>query len=52
MSTALAIFCALVVLYGALAVRLGRFSITMPIVFVVVGALFGPPGADHSQRGR
>jgi NhaP-type Na+/H+ or K+/H+ antiporter len=44
MSTALAIFCALVVLYGALAVRLGRFSITMPIVFVIVGALMGSKG--------
>jgi len=44
MSTGLAVFLGLVVIYGAVAVRLGRFSITMPIVFVGVGALFGPAG--------
>jgi NhaP-type Na+/H+ or K+/H+ antiporter len=42
MPTELAIFFALVVIYGAVAVWLGRFSATMPIVFVAVGALFGP----------
>ncbi|MGD9316034.1 MAG: sodium:proton antiporter [Anaerolineae bacterium] len=42
MPTELAIFFGLVVIYGAVAVWLGRFSITMPIVFVAVGALFGP----------
>lgn len=36
------IFLTLVVLYGALAGRLNRFSITMPIIFLVVGALIGP----------
>jgi NhaP-type Na+/H+ or K+/H+ antiporter len=41
MSIELAIFFGLVVVYGALAVWFGRFSITMPIVFVAVGALFG-----------
>ena len=42
MPTGLAIFFGLVVIYGAVAVWLGRFSITMPIIFVVVGALLGP----------
>ncbi|MGD8821284.1 MAG: cation:proton antiporter, partial [Anaerolineae bacterium] len=41
MPTGVAIFFALVVLYGALAVWLGRFSVTMPIIFVGVGALLG-----------
>jgi len=44
MSTGLAIFFALVVIYGAVSVWLGRLSITMPIVFVIVGALAGPKG--------
>lgn len=38
----LAVFFALVVAYGAVAVLLGRFSLTMPIIFVIVGALLGP----------
>lgn len=49
MSTGLAIFFALVVIYGALSVLLGRFSITMPIVFVIVGALAGPKGLVTAQ---
>jgi NhaP-type Na+/H+ or K+/H+ antiporter len=52
MSTELAIFFGLVVLYGAVAVWLGRFSITMPIVFVIVGVVFGPRGvisADSAE---
>jgi NhaP-type Na+/H+ or K+/H+ antiporter len=44
MSTGLAVFFGLVVVYGALAVWLGRFSVTMPIIFVLVGALFGSRG--------
>jgi NhaP-type Na+/H+ or K+/H+ antiporter len=44
MSTGLAIFFGLVVVYGAFAVWLGRFSITMPIIFMFVGALFGSRG--------
>jgi NhaP-type Na+/H+ or K+/H+ antiporter len=44
MSSGLAIFAVLIVLYAALAVRLGRWSITMPMVFVVVGFLLGPGG--------
>lgn len=42
MPTGMAIFLGLVVVYGALAAWLGRFSITMPIVFVIVGAFLGP----------
>ncbi|HSR32749.1 MAG TPA: sodium:proton antiporter [Anaerolineae bacterium] len=42
MPTELAIFFGLVVIYGAVAVWLGRFSITMPIVFVAIGAILGP----------
>jgi NhaP-type Na+/H+ or K+/H+ antiporter len=51
MSTGLAIFSGLVVLYGALALWLGRFSITMPIVFVIVGALMGPRGLVTAKAG-
>ena len=40
----LAVMFALIVAYGAVSVLLGRFSVTMPIIFVVVGALFGPRG--------
>jgi sodium/hydrogen antiporter len=42
MSTGLAILAIAVVLYAALAVKLGRWSITMPMVFVVAGFLLGP----------
>jgi NhaP-type Na+/H+ or K+/H+ antiporter len=49
MSTGLAIFFGLVVIYGAVSVWLGRFSITMPIVFVIVGALAGPKGLITAQ---
>jgi len=41
METVLIIFFGLVVLYSAVALRLGRFSITMPMVFVIIGALTG-----------
>lgn len=44
LSTGLATFFGLVVIYGAVSVWLGRFSITMPIVFVIFGALVGPSG--------
>jgi NhaP-type Na+/H+ or K+/H+ antiporter len=44
MSTGLAIFFGLVVVYGAFTVWLGRFSITMSIIFMLVGALFGSRG--------
>ena len=45
MTTGTAIFALLIVLYAALAVKLGRWSITMPMVFVAVGFLLGPSGA-------
>jgi sodium/hydrogen antiporter len=45
MTTGTAIFAVLIVLYAALAVKLGRWSITMPMVFVAVGFLLGPSGA-------
>jgi NhaP-type Na+/H+ or K+/H+ antiporter len=44
MAPGLAVFAAAVVLYGALALRLGRWSISMPMVFVAVGYLLGPSG--------
>ena len=44
MTTGFAIFAVLIVLYAALAVKLGRWSITMPMVFVAIGFLLGPSG--------
>jgi NhaP-type Na+/H+ or K+/H+ antiporter len=44
MPTGIAIFLGFVVIYGAVTILLGRFSITMPIIFVAVGALMGPQG--------
>jgi NhaP-type Na+/H+ or K+/H+ antiporter len=41
MPAGIAVFFGLVVVYGALTVWLGRFSIGMPIAFVAVGALLG-----------
>ena len=41
MAAGVTVFLALVVIYGAIAVWLGRFSVTMPIIFVLVGALMG-----------
>jgi NhaP-type Na+/H+ or K+/H+ antiporter len=49
METGLAILFGLVVVYGAVAVWLGRFSVTMPIIFVAVGALLGPHGLMASK---
>ena len=46
MTTGFAILAILIVLYAALAVKLGRWSITMPMVFVAVGLLLGPSGAN------
>jgi sodium/hydrogen antiporter len=45
MTAGFAILAILIVLYAALAVKLGRWSITMPMVFVAVGFLLGPSGA-------
>jgi NhaP-type Na+/H+ or K+/H+ antiporter len=44
MPAEIAIFFGLIAVYGAVAVWLGRFSVTMPIIFVIVGALVGPRG--------
>jgi NhaP-type Na+/H+ or K+/H+ antiporter len=49
MSMELAIFFALIVIYGAVAVWLGHFSVTMPLVFVAIGAVFGPQGLVHAK---
>jgi NhaP-type Na+/H+ or K+/H+ antiporter len=49
MPTGLTILFGLVVVYGAVAVWLGRFSVTMPIIFVAVGALMGPQGLMASK---
>lgn len=46
MNTGLAILAAAIVLYAALAIRLGRWSITMPMVFVVIGFILGPGGVN------
>ena len=45
MSAGIAILTISVVLYAALAGKLGRWSITMPMVFVAIGFLLGPLGA-------
>jgi NhaP-type Na+/H+ or K+/H+ antiporter len=50
MLTGIAIFFGLIVIYGALAVWLGRFSITMPILFVGIGAVLGPKGLVQSNE--
>ena len=42
MTLGLAIFALLIVIYAALAVWLGRWSITMPMIFVTVGFVLGP----------
>jgi NhaP-type Na+/H+ or K+/H+ antiporter len=42
-------FFILVVIYALIAVWLGRRSITMPMVFVLIGALFGGEGLDWIQ---
>ena len=49
MPEGIAVFLGLVVVYGAVSVWLGRFSITMPIIFVAVGALMGPRGLVAHQ---
>jgi len=50
MPEGLAVFLGLVVIYGAVVTWLGRFSVTMPIIFVAAGALFGPRGLITSQE--
>ncbi len=45
MTAGLAVLAVLIVLYAALAVKLGQWSITMPMVFVAIGLVLGPGGA-------
>jgi NhaP-type Na+/H+ or K+/H+ antiporter len=45
----LAIVSVLIFIYGALALKLGRLSITMPMIFVIAGFLLGPGGIDLLQ---
>lgn len=45
----IALFGIIIVLYGALAGRLGRWSITAPMVFVAAGFLLGPAGLNLHQ---
>jgi len=49
MGIGLPIFFILVVLYALFAARLDRMSITMPMIFVVFGALLGPHGFGFLQ---
>jgi sodium/hydrogen antiporter len=42
MTTGIVILAICIVVYAALAVKLGRWSITMPMIFVAVGFLLGP----------
>ncbi len=46
MAIGIAILALSIVLYAALADRLGRWSVTMPMVFVVVGFVLGPGGTN------
>src|SRR5512146_1623860 len=46
MSATWTLFAAAIVLYAAFALRLGRWSISMPMVFVAVGYALGPDGAN------
>lgn len=57
METAIALLAIFIVVYAALAVKLGNWSITMPMVFVAIGAVLGAsrlldvtPGAETVQR--
>lgn len=44
--TGLAIFAILLAIYGSIGMRLGRWSITMPMVFVIAGAVLGVYGLN------
>ena len=45
----IALFGIIIVLYGALAGRLGRWSITAPMIFVAAGFVLGPGGLNLHQ---
>jgi sodium/hydrogen antiporter len=49
MAQGIALFAVAIVLYAALAAWLGRWSVTMPMVFVAVGFLLGPGGTGLLQ---
>jgi len=49
MAQGLALFAVAIVLYAALAAWLGRWSVTMPMVFVAIGFLLGPGGTGLLQ---
>jgi len=42
MSIGLGVLAILIFVYGALALKLGRWSVTMPMIFVIAGYLLGP----------
>lgn len=42
MATGMAVLCILIAAYAVLAVKLGQWSITMPMVFVLLGFVLGP----------
>lgn len=44
MSLGMAVVALLIFVYGTLAVKLGRWSVTMPMIFVAAGFLLGPGG--------
>ena len=48
----LAVFAILLAVYGGIGILLSRWSITMPIVFVVIGVLIGPYGLRWLQTCR
>ena len=44
LAAGLAVFAIMLAVYGAIGVLLGRWSITMPMVFVIIGVILGPYG--------
>jgi sodium/hydrogen antiporter len=44
MTTGEAVFAVIIVLYAAVAVKLGRWSVTMPMIFVILGFVLGSGG--------
>jgi sodium/hydrogen antiporter len=44
LATGLAVFAILLAVYGGIGILLGRWSITMPLVFVIIGVISGPYG--------
>ncbi len=42
----LAVFAILLAVYGGIGILLGRWSITMPMVFVIIGVVIGPYGLN------